>query len=93
LNFIAQQQGADPAQLREQTKTIIPFLLASSPIKDEALKKNIAEAVAKYLDDPKSLTIRANPATPQPFAILGALGQADPGSLPAALGMTVTANE
>lgn len=93
LNFIAQQQGADPAQLREQTKTIIPFLLASSPIKDEALKKNIADAVAKYLDDPKSLTIRANPATPQPFAILGALGQADPGSLPTALGMTVTANE
>lgn len=93
LNFIAQQQGADPAQLKEQTKTIIPFLLASSPIKDEALKKNIAEAVAAYLDDPKNLTIRANPATPQPFAILGALGQADPGSLPTALGLSVTANE
>ena len=93
LNFIAQQQGADPAQLKAQTKTIVPFLLASSPIKDEALKKNIAEAVAAFLDNPKSLTIRAKPATPQPFAILGALGQADPGSLPTALGMTVTANE
>ncbi|MGC4023946.1 MAG: hypothetical protein QM744_01475 [Mesorhizobium sp.] len=93
LNFVAQQQGADPAQLREQTKTIVPFLLASSPIKDEMLKKSIAEGVAKYLDDPKSLTIRANPSTPQPFAILGALGQADPASLPTALGMTVTAND
>ncbi|WP_137113822.1 MULTISPECIES: DUF945 family protein [Mesorhizobium] len=93
LNFVAQQQGTDPAQLREQTKTIVPFLLASSPIKDEMLKKNIAEAVVKYLDDPKNLTIRANPATPQPFAILGALGQTDPASLPTALGMTVTANE
>ncbi|MCO5065639.1 MAG: hypothetical protein M9924_14660 [Rhizobiaceae bacterium] len=93
LNFVAQQQGADPAQLKEQTKTIIPFLLASSPIKDEALKKNIAEAVAAYLDNPKSLTVRAKPATPQPFAILGALGQADPGSLPTALGLSVSANE
>lgn len=93
LNFVAQQQGADPAQLKEQTKTIIPFLLASSPIKDEALKKSIAQAVATYLDDPKSLTIRAKPATPQPFAIISALGQADPGSLPTALGLTVSAND
>ncbi|MBX3597191.1 MAG: hypothetical protein KF874_06420 [Rhizobiaceae bacterium] len=93
LNFVAQQQGADPAQLKEQTKTIIPFLLASSPIKDEAFKKNVSDAVAAFLDNPKSLTVRAKPATPQPFALLGAVGQADPGSLPTALGLSVTAND
>ena len=93
LNFMAQQQGADPAQLKEQTKTIIPFLLASSPIKDEAFKQQVTQAVGAYLDNPKSLTIRAKPATPQPFAVLAAQGQADPASLVPTLGVTVTAND
>lgn len=93
LDFIAKQQGADPAQLKEQTKTIIPFLLASSPIKDEALKKSIADAVATYMDDPKSLTIRAKPATPQPFLALAAQGKTDPAALTTTLGVTVTAND
>ena len=93
LNFVALQQGADPAQLKEQTKTIIPFLLASSPLKDEALKKSIADAVAAYMDDPKSLTIRAKPATPQPFAAIAAQSQVDPAALTSTLGVSVTAND
>lgn len=93
LDFMAKQQGADAAQLKEQTKTIIPFLLASSPIKDEALKKQIADAVSAYMDNPKSLTIRAKPATPQPFSAIAAQGQADPAALTGTLGASVTAND
>lgn len=93
IDFLAKQQGAEPAQLKEQTKTIVPFLLASSPIKDEALKKSIADAVSTYIDDPRSLTIRARPATPQPFSAIAAQGQADPAALTSTLGVSVSAND
>lgn len=93
LDFVAKQQGADAAKLKEQTKTVVPFLLASSPIKDEALKKQIADAVSTYIDNPKSLTIRAKPAQPQPFSIIAAQSQADPAALTSVLGVTVSAND
>lgn len=93
IDFMAKQQGADAAALKEQSKQIIPFMLAASPIKDEAFKQQVATAVSAYLDNPKSLTITAKPAQPQPFAMIAAQGSADPSALIQALGVTVTAND
>lgn len=93
IDFMAKQQGADAAALKEQSKQIIPFMLAASPIKDEAFKAQVATAVSAYLDNPKSLTISAKPAQPQPFAMIAAQGSADPSALIQTLGVTVTAND
>ncbi len=51
------------------------------------------EAVTKYLDDPQSLEVSAEPATPVPFSQIAAAGMANPLDLTKSLGVTVSANE
>jgi len=53
----------------------------------------VTEEVAKFLDDPRSLEISAEPAEPVPFALIGAGVMTAPQSLPAQIGLTVKANE
>ena len=51
------------------------------------------QAVGKFLDDPKNLTVRAAPSAPVPFALLAADVMSDPKKLTKTLGVTVTAND
>jgi hypothetical protein len=53
-----------------------------------------SEAITKFLDDPKSLEISAEPASPVPFALIiaGAMSGA-PQDLVKTLAVKITANE
>jgi hypothetical protein len=91
LEYVAAQQGKKPADIANQVKAIVPFLLAQ--LKDPDLMKSVTEAVTKYLDDPQSIEIKAAPASPVPFALLMAGAMASPQDLPKTLGVSVVANE
>lgn len=91
LDFIAEQQGVKRADVINQAKGVIPFMLARLGNTDFAA--NVTEAVSAYLDDPKNIEISAQPAEPLPFAIVMATGMTAPQSLPEKLGMKVTANQ
>ncbi len=91
LAYIAGQQGAQPADIVNQAKALLPFALAQ--LNDPELSKQVTEAVGSFLDEPKSLEIRAAPPSPLPFAVVAAGAMAAPKDLPKTLGVTVTANQ
>lgn len=91
LDFFAAQQGVDRNAMVQQTKGVLPFMLAQLNNPEFAAK--VTAAVGAYLDDPKSLTITAAPATPVPAAQIMAAGMSAPQSIPDVLGVTVTAND
>ena len=91
LDYVAREQGKKPADIANQAKAIVPFLLAQ--LNNPELMQNVTEAVTKYLDDPQSLEIKAAPAHPVPFALLMAGAMATPKDLPKTLGVSVVANE
>jgi hypothetical protein len=89
LDYVAKQQGAKRADLINQAKAIIP--MAAAQLGDAEFAQSLGMAVGTYLDDPKTLEIKAAPAKPVPFAIIAAGGMADPKSLIKTLGVTVNA--
>jgi hypothetical protein len=91
LDYVAKEQGSKPADIANQVKAIVPFLLAQ--LNNPELMKNATEAVTKFLDDPQSIEIKAAPENPVPFALIMAGGMASPQDLPKALGVSVVANE
>jgi hypothetical protein len=91
LDYAAKQQGQDRAAMVNQSKAIIPFMVASLQDPDFAAK--VTEAASAYLDAPKSLEIKATPAEPVPFALLMATGSTTPAALIKQLNVTVTANK
>lgn len=91
LEYTAKQQGVAPADLANQAKAIVPFMLAQ--LNNPELTAQASAAIGAFLDSPKSLTISAKPAAPVPFAALMAGGMGNPTELPKLLGVTVTAND
>jgi len=97
LDFVAQQQGQKREDVVNLAKASLPFLLMQMQLPD--LAAVISPAVNTYLDDPKSIEIKAAPAAPVPFPLIAAAGMAnpDPGAAAKAiwslLGVTVTANQ
>ncbi|MEZ5781117.1 MAG: hypothetical protein R3D70_05645 [Rhizobiaceae bacterium] len=92
LDFVANMQGVQPSDIANQAKAIVPIMMAQV-IQDQALIKNVSEALTTFLDDPKSLEINAAPAQPVPFALIAAGAMSAPQELPKTLGVTVTAND
>ncbi|MGE0500287.1 MAG: hypothetical protein AB7I79_01385 [Rhizobiaceae bacterium] len=92
LEFVAAQQGMKAADIANQAKAVVPFLLAQ--LNNPEFTTQVTAAVTKYLDDPQSLEVTAEPASPVPFAVVmaGAMSGA-PQELIKTLGVTVTANE
>ena len=90
LEFFAQAQGIDKAQLVEGLKTMVPQMIAGVGIPE--LVDLVAPPVSTFLDDPKSLEIDVAPASPTSLLVLMAAAS-NPASLITALGVTVTANE
>ncbi len=71
LDYVGAQQGISGDQMAQSLKGLLPFMLAQLNIPE--LQNEIVTAVNAYLDDPKSLTVSAEPAKPVPFPmILGA---------------------
>ena len=91
LDFAGQQQGVSGQQMGEALKGMLPLMLGQLGI--PALQQEITAAVNTYLDDPKSLTISAEPENPVPFPQIMGAGMGDPRTLVDLLGVTVTANE
>lgn len=91
LEFFAAQQGARSADVVNQAKAVLPFMLAQLGNPDFA--RQVSAAVSSFLDDPQSLTIRAAPAEPVPFAMLAAEAMMAPEGLPQQLGVVVSAND
>jgi hypothetical protein len=91
LDYAAKQAGQDRAAIINQTKGVIPFALAQ--LQDPDFAQKVTEAASAYLDNPKSLEIKAAPAAPVPFAMLMATGSTAPQQLIKQLNVTVTANQ
>ncbi len=91
LDYAAKQAGQDRAAIVNQTKGILPFALAQ--LKDPDFATKVTEAANAYLDNPKSLEIKAAPAAPVPFAMLMATGSTTPEALIKQLNVTVSANQ
>lgn len=91
LDLLAKQQGAKPSDLVNQVKAILPFGLAQ--LNNPQLAAAVTDAVGKFLDNPKSIEIKAEPAQPLPVAQIVAAGSTNPMSLPQVLGVSVIAND
>ncbi|KXF77710.1 hypothetical protein ATN84_10265 [Paramesorhizobium deserti] len=91
LDYFANQQGSDRATLTNQVKAVLP--LFAGQLKNAAFAAQVTQAVSTYIDNPKSLEIRATPSAPVPVAVLMATGSAQPEKLPDLLNVTVTANK
>lgn len=91
LDYAGKQQGMTAADAANQTKAIVPIMLAQ--LNNPDFVAQVSAAVNAFIDNPQSLEIAAKPATPQPFAMLLAAGMGDPRMLLTTLGVTVKANE
>lgn len=91
LDFFSKQQGISASDLANQVKALVPFGMAQ--LNNPELTAAVSSAVNKFLDDPKSLEITAQPGSPVPFALIMAGAMATPQDLPKTLGVTVAANE
>jgi hypothetical protein len=90
IKFAAEQQGGDPASLREAIIAAAQNL-GAAPGTDPATAAT-ARAVGDFVASPHSLTIELNPPEPVPLIALFAAGITPPGRLVPRLGITVSAN-
>ena len=91
LAYFAKMQGQKPADIANMAKAMVPFGMAQ--LNNPELTAEVTTAVSAFLDNPKSLTVSAEPEKPVPFAVLMAGGMGDPMSLPKTLGVSVSAND
>jgi hypothetical protein len=98
LDFVAQQQGQKREDIVNLAKAGLPFALMQLQLPD--LAAAISPAINAYLDDPRSIEIKAAPPASVPFTLIGGAAMAnanDPGATAKAiwsmLGVTVTANQ
>jgi hypothetical protein len=91
LSYQAEQMGTTPANLTSQARTMIAAQL--SPHLGQEFANSAADAVATFLQDPGTLEISAQPASPMPFAMLMAAGMAAPQMLVRQIGLAVRANQ
>lgn len=91
LDFAGAEQGVSGAQMAQSLKGLVPIMLAQLNLPE--LQNQISAAVNTYLDDPKSLTISAEPENPVPFPMIMGAAMGAPNTLPQLLGVTVSAND
>ncbi|MES0139540.1 hypothetical protein NKJ88_32160 [Mesorhizobium sp. M0016] len=91
LEYVGKQQGMSGEDIANQAKAIVPFGMAQ--LNNPELTAEVTAAVSKYLDDPKSLEISAEPPAAVPFALIMAGAMSNPADLTKTLGVHVKANE
>lgn len=91
LDYVAKQQGMSAKDIANQAKAIVPFGMAQ--LNNPELTAQTTAAVSAYLDNPKSIEILAEPASPVPFATIMAGAMSNPANLTKTLGVSVKANE
>jgi hypothetical protein len=91
LDYAGKTQGTDGAQMGQMVKGMVPLLLAQAKL--GALQNEVSTAVNAYIDDPKALTIIAAPANPVAFPMIMGAAMGAPETIPALIGVKVTAND
>lgn len=91
LQFVADKQGMRPADVANQAKAVLPFVLAQ--LNNSELTTQAAQAVSAFLDNPGNLRITASPASPVPFALIVATAMSTPVELTRSLAVSVSAND
>jgi hypothetical protein len=76
LDYVGKQQGMSAKDIANQVKAIIPFGMAQ--LQNPELTAQVSAAVGKFLDDPQSLEISAEPPSAVPFALIMAGAMANP---------------
>lgn len=91
LDYAGKQQGSNGEQMAQMVKGMLPILLAQAKL--GALQNQVSEAVNAFIDDPKNITITAEPEKEVPFPMILGAAMGAPESVPTLLGVSVTANE
>lgn len=91
LEYYGKQQGISGEDMANQIKGIAPLMVGYLGHADFAVQATTA--INAYLDDPKSLTIAAEPKSPVSFALIAATATADPKKLLDLLAVKITANK
>lgn len=91
LDYVAKSQGMKPSDMANQAKAILPFALAQ--LENPELTMQATQAISAFIDNPQSLSIKAMPASPVPFALIMAAAMSAPAELTKTLGVTVTSND
>jgi len=91
LDYAGSQQNMSGKQMADSLKAMTPIMLAQLNIPE--LQNAVSAAVNTFLDDPKSLTVKAAPAKPVPFPTIVGAAMGAPNTLPQVLGVKVSAND
>jgi hypothetical protein len=91
IDYFGAQQGMNRESTIAFAKGMLPLGLAQLGAPDFAA--TASAAIGQYLDNPKTLTISAEPANPVPVAQLIAAGASNPAALISTLALKVEANK
>jgi hypothetical protein len=91
IDFAAKQAGQPREAVLSQAKGMVPFMLMQ--LQDADFATSVTAAVTAFLDNPKSIEIRAAPAQGVSLAVLAATGMSTPAALIKQLNVSVTANK
>ncbi|MDK4732823.1 hypothetical protein [Rhizobium sp. CNPSo 3490] len=91
LDYAGSQQNMSGKQMADSLKAMTPIMLAQLNIPE--LQNAVTAAVNTFLDDPKSLTVKAAPEKPVPFPTIVGAAMGAPNTLPQVLGVKVSAND
>jgi hypothetical protein len=91
LDMAAGMQNMKRTDMSKMAQMMLPMAMGQYVTPEFAA--TVSAEVAKFIDDPKSLEIKAAPAAPVPFMMVGMSAMTAPQGIPAQLGVTVKANE
>ncbi|MBB4570161.1 hypothetical protein [Rhizobium leucaenae] len=91
LEFAGKQQGVSGKQLADTLKAMTPIMMAQLNIPE--LQNAVSAAVTAYLDNPKSLTVKASPDKPVPLPMIIGAAMGAPQSIPQVIGLKVSSND
>ncbi len=91
LDYAGSKQNVSGQQMADSLKAMTPIMLAQLNIPE--LQNAISAAVSTFLDDPKSLTVKATPDKPVAFPMILGAAMGAPNTVPQMLGVKVSAND
>jgi hypothetical protein len=91
MDYVAKQQGQPREAIAAQVKGMIP--LVAMQLQDADFTTVLTTAVSAFVDNPKSLEIKAAPPAAVPVSMLVATGMAQPQALIKQLNLQVIANQ
>ena len=91
LDYAGSKQNVSGQQMADSLKAMTPIMLAQLNIPE--LQNAISAAVSTFLDDPKSLTVKATPDKPVAFPMILGAAMGAPNTVPQMLSVKVSAND